>query len=100
MRLIWSRKALSDLQQIRDFIGADNVQAAGELLKRIRSSTRRLTRHPGLGRPGRVSGSRELVLSGTPYVVWYRVERDAVAVLRVIHGARSWVDAVDDNDPR
>ena len=98
MRLIWSRAALDDLKQIRDFIRLDNTEAAGEVLERILSPTSRLARHPGLGRPGRVSGSRELVLSGTPYVVWYRVQREVITVLRVVQGARSWTDIVRNTD--
>ena len=43
-----------------------------------------------MGRPGRVPKTRELVVSGTPYLVIYRVKNDRLEVLRVFHGARQW----------
>jgi toxin ParE1/3/4 len=43
-----------------------------------------------MGRPGRVKGTRELVIVGTPYIVAYRIKGDAVQVLRVLHGAQKW----------
>jgi toxin ParE1/3/4 len=49
-----------------------------------------LAQHPGLGRPGRVEGTRELVIANTPYVVPYRVRNNGVEVLRVFHGTRKW----------
>jgi toxin ParE1/3/4 len=49
-----------------------------------------LAEHPGMGRPGRVEDTRELVVTGLPYVVSYIHERDTVTVLRVLHGAMKW----------
>jgi toxin ParE1/3/4 len=49
-------------------------------------------RLPNIGRPGRVPGTRELVVSGTPFVTVYRVESNVLWVLRVLHGARRWPD--------
>jgi toxin ParE1/3/4 len=49
-----------------------------------------LAEHPGIGRPGRVEGTRELVISGLPYLVAYTQRGDTVAVLRVMHGAMKW----------
>ncbi len=51
--------------------------------------------HPNLGRPGRLTGTRELVVSGTPYVVPYRVLGDDVQILAVFHGARRWPAAFE-----
>jgi addiction module RelE/StbE family toxin len=60
----------------------------GEAIER---SVRRLVDHPQSGRPGRVEGTRELVVPGTPYVIVYRVEADQIiVVLRVLHGAQRW----------
>ena len=56
----------------------------------IEEAVRRLADHPRMGRPGRVKGTRELVISGTPYVIAYRVKRDAVVILRLLHGAQRW----------
>ncbi len=57
---------------------------------RVPPAVGRLANHPALGRPGRVSGTRELVVSGTPYIVPYRVRGETVEILRVQHAARKW----------
>jgi toxin ParE1/3/4 len=43
-----------------------------------------------MGRPGRVPGTRELVVSDTPFILPYRVRDSAVEILAVFHGARQW----------
>ena len=43
-----------------------------------------------MGRAGRVRGTRELAIDGTPYIVAYRIKGNVVEVLRVIHGAQRW----------
>jgi len=47
---------------------------------------------PRMGRIGRIAGTRELVLSGTPYVVIYDLRNmdEQIYILRVLHGARRW----------
>jgi toxin ParE1/3/4 len=62
------------------------------LVTRIVEAIETLCDHPHLGRPGRVAGTRELVIAETPYVVPYRVVDDGVEILAVIHGARRWPD--------
>ena len=57
------------------------------VLTRIES----LARHPEMGRKGRVSGTRELVVA--PYVVAYRVRRTTIEIVAIIHGARRWPDS-------
>jgi len=54
------------------------------------SATRNLAAYPELGRPGRRRGTRELVASGTPYIVVYRLRLSSVRVLAVMHGAQRW----------
>jgi plasmid stabilization system protein ParE len=56
----------------------------------IRAAAARLLDHPALGRPGRVPGTRELVVSGTPYILPYRVQGETVQILHVLHGAQRW----------
>ena len=72
------------------YIGERNPGAAFAMGDAIEEAVRRLADHPRIGRPGRVKGTRELVISGTPYVITYRVERDAVVILRLLHGAQRW----------
>jgi len=66
------------LEDIRDWIAADDPAAAGRGINRINVAVGRLARLPSLGRPGRVAGTRELVVPGMPYIVPYRVKRDAI----------------------
>jgi len=72
------------------YVAERNSQAAIDMGDMIEAAVQRLADHPHIGRPGRVRGTRELVISGTPYVVVYRIERDAVAILRLLHGAQRW----------
>ena len=52
-----------------------------------------LAEHPRIGRPGRVADTRELVISGLPYILPYRVASDRVEIIRVLHSARSWPES-------
>ena len=90
MKIRWVRLALDDLQKIDTFISNDNPSAAKKVLALIWGTTQLLKEHPQIGRPGRVAGTRELVISDTPFIVPYRVISDAIQILRVIHGARNW----------
>jgi len=90
VRLNWARDAASDLDSIEEYIGRDNPEAALRTLSEIVRQVEILTEHPGIGRPGRVEGTRELVIAGLPYVVAYLHRGDTVTVLRVVHGAMKW----------
>jgi toxin ParE1/3/4 len=92
MRLEWSAYALADRIAIFDYIEADTPQAAVAADERIRQQVEVLARFPQSGRKGRVEGTRELVISRTPYIVAYRITGNTVRVLRVLHGARRWPD--------
>ncbi|HVH82651.1 MAG TPA: type II toxin-antitoxin system RelE/ParE family toxin [Stellaceae bacterium] len=80
------------LEDIYEWIAADNPAAAGRMITRIRAAVERLAIMPGLGRPGRISGTRELVISGTPYIVPYRAKDDIVQIITILHGAQRWPD--------
>jgi len=69
---------------------AENPSAAHAVIDRIESAVSVLRAHPEIGRSGRVEGTRELVISGTPFIVAYRIARRRVEILAVIHGARRW----------
>jgi len=90
MRLEWSIFAQADRDTIFDYIEADRPQAAITVDNRIRAQVEGLARFPESGRHGRVAGTRELVIQRTPYIVAYRITRDTVRVLRVLHGAQQW----------
>lgn len=94
MRVVWTRPAARDLEAIGDFVAKDNPAAAATLVARLMDAARRLADHPESGRAGRVAGTRELVVAGTPFVVPYRVREGRVEVLAVFHGARRWPDTL------
>jgi toxin ParE1/3/4 len=89
VRLIWSDAALTDLREIDRWIGIRNPAAARRRLARVRIAAGRLTAYPFIGRPGRIEGTRELTVTGTPYFLSYVVSAEAVEISRVIHSARN-----------
>lgn len=91
-KIIWAPEALDDLTSILDYIAEHDPQAAQWVIRRIFTAVETLEGNPEVGRPGRVLGTRELVITSTPYVVPYRVSNDALQVLRIYHGARRWPD--------
>ena len=90
MRIVWLRGALRNLIEEAEYVARADRRAAVVIVARIRASVERLTVHPQSGRAGRVPGTRELVVPGTPYIVPYRVVGDTVQVLRVFHAKRRW----------
>ena len=90
MRVRWLRRALRNLDEEAEYIARDNPQAAARIVARIAASVDWLANHPASGRSGRVPGTRELVISGTPYIVPYRVRGETVEILRIFHAARKW----------
>ena len=90
MRVFWTRIALADMAAAYDFVAADEPAAAKKIMRRIDGAIGLLRRFPDMGRPGRVKGTREIVVAGTPFVVPYRVRENRVEVLAVLHGSRRW----------
>ena len=90
MLLEWSIFALDDRNAIFDYIEADSPQAAVTVDGRIEEQVEALLRFPEMGRPGRIAGTRELVIHNSPYLAAYRVMGETVRILRVLHGAQRW----------
>lgn len=90
MPVKWARRALANLDEEAAYLAQQNPQAAADLVDRIEEAVRRLSDFPAMGRPGRVSGTRELVVTDTPYIVPYRVRGQTVHILRVFHTSRRW----------
>lgn len=97
MQIKWLRRALRNLEQEAAYIARDNPQAAARLVAEVDAATRLLTLHPDMGRPGRVPGTRELVMPDFPYIIPYRVREQRVEILRVFHTARKWPDALQES---
>lgn len=92
MKVRWLDEAVLDLKAVREYIARDNPAAAAEVAERIRGAVRILTDYPAAGRAGRVPHTREVVGSGTPYILSYRIKANAVEILRVLHAAQEWPD--------
>jgi toxin ParE1/3/4 len=96
VKLVWSALALSDRDGTFTHVEVDSPTAAISVDERIVSATRRLRDFPESGRPGRVAGTRELIVAGTPYIAAYQVVGDTIRILRVLHGAQQWPDELPD----
>jgi len=90
MRVKWLRQALRNLDDEAAFIAQDSPRSATAFVKRVTESAEMLAAHPQMGRPGRVPGTRELVVTHFPYIIPYRVRGQSVEILRVFHTSRKW----------
>lgn len=88
MRLRWLRQALRNLDEEAAHIATDDPAAAQLVVERVLRAVAMLADQRALGRPGRVPGTRELVVPRTRYLVPYRVRGSAVEILRVFHTSR------------
>lgn len=88
--VVWSPRAVEHLAHLRSHIAHDNPKAANRIASALLEAVERLAELPNLGRPGRVAGTRELVVPGTPYVIPYRLRGDRLEVIAVFHGRRQW----------
>lgn len=93
MRLSYTTRALAEIEELQDYVASRNPAAAVRTAGVIRAQLATLASHPGKGRIGRVPGTRELVVSGTRYVVPYRIDDATVVVLAVIHSSQDWPDS-------
>jgi addiction module RelE/StbE family toxin len=88
MRVRWLRTALRNLDEEASYIAADDPAAARLVVERVLNDVAVLVDRPQIGRPGRVPGTRELVVPKTRYIVPYRVRAETVEILRVFHTSR------------
>ena len=72
------------------YIGTENPRAAERLDEEIENQIEMLAEHPFIGRTGRLAGTREMVIARTPFIVIYRVKRNEVEILRILHHAQKW----------
>jgi toxin ParE1/3/4 len=90
MKVVWSRRAVRHLTNVRDFIAEDDPKAAQQVAICILDGVERLAAQPHMGRPGRIVGTREFVISGTPYVIPYRIRGERLELTAVFHGRQKW----------
>jgi toxin ParE1/3/4 len=90
----WSPEAIDDLTALRAYIERDDPAAAQRIaLHIIHNIEILLSDTPEMGRPGRVPGTRELVIPKAPFIVPYRLDGGRIQVLRIFHSARRWPES-------
>ena len=90
MTIVWSARAIGHLAHLRAHIARDNPKAATRIAGILLAAVERLAELPNLGRPGRVVGTRELVVPGTPYVIPYRLREGRLEIIAVFHTRQKW----------
>ena len=90
MTVVWSPRAIGHLADLRAYIARERPDAAARTATTLLSAVDRLAALPNLGRPGRVSGTPELVVPGTRYVIPYRLRGERLEIIAVFHGRQPW----------
>ena len=91
----WTETAYGHLENLCEYIAQANSAAVAEkVIDRVFQSIQHLESAPMMGRSGRVSGTRELVVTATPFLVSYRVDKGIVFILAIYHGAQQWPKAL------
>ena len=87
----WTEQATQQLDQAYDYIALSNSkEVAARITMQIATSVQQLAAFPMSGRVGRVPGTRELVISNTPFIAAYAIKKADIVVLAVYHGAQPW----------
>jgi len=86
MKLRWTPRAVADLEEISDYLVAASPQAWEHLLQRLERLSEAILDFPLMGKAGLVPGTREFVVSGTPYILVFQVKDEAVVIVSVRDG--------------
>ena len=87
---IWEKGARIDLQRNIERYAQDDPLTAWRVNQEVLERSEILDDQPGIGRPGRVRGTREFVVTGTPFILVYRIHGAQIEILRVLHGHQQW----------
>ena len=90
MQIRWTSKALNNLEAAVKYIAKESQSNAHMVAQKIWDSVQLLKTQPGLGRPGRIGGTRELIIGGLPYIVPYVEQEGVIIILRIIHASMKW----------
>lgn len=93
MKLVWTPRALAEIDAIFAYTAASDRNVAERLTFEMEARVARLADFPDMGRPGRVEGTREFVVSGTPYILPDRVRDGRVEILAALHASRQWPES-------
>jgi toxin ParE1/3/4 len=90
MKIRWTPAAANDLEAIASYLFEKTPENAARLVRELYQTPLKLEAFPNLGRAGRKSGTRELILTALPYVIVYQIKMGAVDMLRVLHTSQNW----------
>jgi toxin ParE1/3/4 len=91
----WTEQAIRQLDHAHDYIALSNSEeVAARITTRIVTNIQKLATFPMSGRSGRVPGTRELVISNTPFIAAYAIDHDRIVVLAIYHGAQQWPEVL------
>jgi len=90
MKVIWTQPARNDFIQTLDFIRSKNPVAARQVAEVIENACRRIGDFPGIGKPGKLEETREFSIFSIPYNIIYRVHRNTVEILGLLHHKQQW----------
>ena len=90
MKIEWAPEAIVNLAGLRKFIAETNPTSANDIAKRILENVRMLEEFPHRGKSGRVPGTREITLTGTPFFIVYRVSSETLQIIAVLHSSLNW----------
>ena len=90
MRIRWTRQALNNFDTAIHYIAADNPGNAQQVARKVWDSIQLLRQQPGMGRPGRVPGTRELIIADLPFIVPYAEHNGEIVILRIMHTSMKW----------
>ena len=88
MRVKWLKRAIRSLDAAMAHIAQDDEETAGDISDYIHARVESLQEQPHQGRPGRIFGTRELVIDNYPFIVPYRVKDEEIQILRIFHTSR------------
>ncbi|SEG82317.1 type II toxin-antitoxin system RelE/ParE family toxin [Bosea lathyri] len=92
MKIAWTPRSKRNLRDAARYLTQFNPLAALSMVRTLRAAPQQLLQYPASGRPGRIDGTREFVVTGTAYLLPYRVHHDTIEILAVIHSSRQWPD--------
>ena len=94
MKICWTEVAAANLKSVHEYLSERAPEHADSVVDHILSSIDVLEQYPHLGRPGRLEGTRELIVTGTSFIIFYRLRKNQVEILGVLHTARKWPAAL------
>ena len=90
----WTEHATQQLHQAHDYITlSNNEEVAAQMIMQIVMAVQQLAAFPMSGKAGRVPGTRELVISNTPFIAAYAIDKVDIVILAVYHGAQRWPES-------